>query len=58
MVYTDEKIETSDGAILEQVKKDEEKMQTMRIWGKNMAYFLKCLDAGKCLVYCYMYQKS
>lgn len=31
----------------EQVLKDEEGMQTMRILGKNMAYFLKCIDAGK-----------
>lgn len=31
----------------EQVKKDLEGMQTMRILGKNMAYFLKCIDAGE-----------
>lgn len=35
------------GATPEQVKKDEEGMQTMRILGKNMAYFLHCLEAGK-----------
>ena len=26
---------------------DEEGMQTMRILARNMAYFLKCIDAGK-----------
>jgi len=31
----------------EEVLKDEEGMQTMRILGKNMAYFLKCIEAGK-----------
>ena len=31
----------------EDVKKDEEGMQVMRILGKNMAYFLKCIEAGK-----------
>lgn len=31
----------------EEVKKDEEGMQIMRILGKNMAYYLKCIDAGK-----------
>lgn len=35
------------GAAPEQVKKDEEGMQTMRILGKNMAYFLRCMDAGR-----------
>ena len=34
------------GATPEQVKKDEEGMQTMRILGKNMAYFLHCIKAG------------
>lgn len=34
------------GATPEQVKKDEEGMQTMRILGKNMAFFLKCKEAG------------
>ena len=31
----------------EEVKKDLEGMQIMRILGRNMAYFLKCLDAGQ-----------
>ena len=31
----------------EEVKKDEEGMQTMRILGRNMAYYLKCIEAGK-----------
>ena len=31
----------------EQVKQDEEGMQTMRILGRNMAYYLKCIEAGK-----------
>lgn len=35
------------GATPEQVKKDEEGMQTMRILGKNMAYFLRCMEAGR-----------
>lgn len=34
------------GATAEQVKKDEEGMQTMRILGQNMAFFLKCKEAG------------
>lgn len=29
------------------VRKDEEGMQTMRILGRNMAYYLKCIEAGK-----------
>lgn len=29
------------------VRKDEEGMQTMRVLGRNMAYLLKCLEAGK-----------
>jgi len=35
------------GATPEDVVKDEEGMQTMRILGRNMAYFLKCIEAGK-----------
>ena len=35
------------GGTPEEVKKDEEGMQIMRILGKNMAYFLKCIEAGK-----------
>lgn len=35
------------GKTPEEVRQDEEGMQTMRILGKNMAYFLKCLEAGK-----------
>ena len=35
------------GAYAEQVLQDEEGMQIMRILGKNMAYFLKCIEAGK-----------
>ncbi len=31
----------------EEVRKDEEGMQIMRILGKNMAYFLKCQEAAK-----------
>ena len=31
----------------EQVKQDEEGMQAMRILGRNMAYYLKCIEAGK-----------
>jgi len=31
----------------EQVKQDEEGMQTMRVLGNNMAWLLKCLEAGK-----------
>ena len=34
------------GAAPEQAKKDLEGMQTMRILGKNMAFFLKCKEAG------------
>ena len=29
------------------VRKDEEGMQIMRILGRNMAYYLKCIEAGK-----------
>ena len=35
------------GSTPEEVKKDEEGMQIMRILGKNMAYYLKCMAAGK-----------
>ena len=35
------------GGTPEEVKKDEEGMQIMRILGRNMAYFLKCIEAGK-----------
>lgn len=32
------------GAKAKEVRQDKEGMQTMRILGKNMAYFLKCRD--------------
>ncbi len=35
------------GSNPEEVKQDEEGMQIMRILGKNMAYYLKCIEAGK-----------
>ena len=35
------------GATPDDVRKDEEGMQIMRILGKNMAYYLKCIQAGK-----------
>ena len=35
------------GGTPEEVRKDEEGMQIMRILGKNMAYFLKCQEAAK-----------
>ena len=35
------------GAKPEDVLKDEEGMQAMRILGRNMAYYLKCIEAGK-----------
>lgn len=35
------------GTTPEEVKKDEEGMQIMRILGRNMAYFLKCIQVGK-----------
>ena len=35
------------GATPEDVAKDEEWMQIMRILGRNMAYYLKCIEAGK-----------
>lgn len=34
------------GAAPDQVRQDLEGMQTMRILGKNMAFFLKCKEAG------------
>lgn len=35
------------GTTPEEVKKDEEGMQIMRILARNMAYYLKCIQAGK-----------
>jgi len=35
------------GANPEEVKKDEEGLQTMRILGNNMAWLLKCIELGK-----------
>ncbi len=35
------------GSTPDDVKKDEEGMQIMRILGQNMAYYLKCQEAGK-----------
>ncbi len=35
------------GSSREEVLKDEEGMQTMRVLGRNMAYYLKCIEAGK-----------
>lgn len=35
------------GGCAEDVKKDEEGMQTMRTLGNNMAWLLKCIEAGK-----------
>ena len=35
------------GSTPDDVKKDEEGMQIMRILGRNMAYFLKCIKTGK-----------
>lgn len=35
------------GSKPEEVFKDEEGIQTMRMLGKNMAWLLKCIDAGK-----------
>jgi hypothetical protein len=34
------------GAQPEDVKKDEEGLQTMRVLARNMAFFLKCKEAG------------
>jgi multimeric flavodoxin WrbA len=35
------------GATVEEVREDKEGMQTMRILANNMAWMLKCIDAGK-----------
>ncbi len=35
------------GGSPEEVQKDEEGMQTMRVLGHNMAWLLKCIEAGK-----------
>lgn len=35
------------GSTPEQVAKDEEGMQTMRVLARNMAWLLKCIEAGK-----------
>ena len=35
------------GKNADDVKSDEEGLQSLRILGKNMSYFLKCLEAGK-----------
>ena len=35
------------GSCAEDVEQDEEGLRTMRVLGHNMAYFLKCLEAGK-----------
>ena len=35
------------GATPDDVRKDEEGLQIMRILGRNMAYYLKCIEAGK-----------
>ena len=35
------------GATPDEVLKDEEGMQNMRILARNMAYFLKCKEAGQ-----------
>lgn len=35
------------GGTPDEVRKDEEGMQIMRILGRNMAYYLKCIEAGK-----------
>lgn len=35
------------GSTPEDVRNDEEGMQIMRILGRNMAYYLKCIEAGK-----------
>lgn len=34
------------GAKPEEVKQDQEGLQTMRTLGRNMAFFLKCKEAG------------
>ena len=35
------------GANAEEVEKDEEGLQTMRVLGYNMAWLIKCIAAGK-----------
>lgn len=35
------------GNIMEEARQDEEGLQTMRILGRNMAWLLKCIDAGR-----------
>ncbi len=35
------------GSTKEDVEKDEEGLFTMRVLGDNMAYILKCIEAGK-----------
>ena len=35
------------GKTPDEVKQDQEGMQIMRMLGKNMAYYLKCIEAGK-----------
>ena len=35
------------GNIMEEARQDEEGLQTMRILGRNMAWMLKCIDAGR-----------
>ena len=35
------------GAVPEEVLQDKEGMYTMRVLGRNMAYFLRCQDAAR-----------
>ena len=35
------------GGCPEDVKKDEEGLQIMRVLGRNMAWMLRCIEAGK-----------
>ena len=35
------------GTSPDEVKQDTEGMQVMRMLGRNMAYYLKCIEAGK-----------
>ena len=35
------------GSVPEDVLQDPEGLQTMRVLGRNMAWFLKCIDAGE-----------
>ncbi len=37
------------GLVASEAAEDKEGMQCMRLLGKNMAYFLKCIDAGRTL---------